>query len=252
MCGMPDKVAPLPQQIEDLRRLKKSSILLVRKAPYGISQKHGRLGIFPASFNPPTKAHVALIRRASRVGHLDEILVLLDAQAMDKEIVGAKLEDRVIMMKRLFQQDPKISIAVSNRGLFVEKLAPLRVFYPAPIAFTFILGCDTILRVMDRKYYKKREESLDKLFGESHFLVGNRGGRDREIYESLFQHSDNEKYKAKVSFIALPDKLSSISSSLIRDRLREGKPVRDLVPSPVLRFIEETGLYTERCRRGEI
>ena len=245
------KPDPLPQQIEKLRRLKESSILLVRKAPQGISQKRGRLGIFPASFNPPTRAHLALIRKARRGGHLDEVLVLLDAQAMDKKIIGADLEDRVIMLKILFQKDPKVSIGISSRGLFVEKLEPLRVVYPSPIAFTFIVGFDTILRVVDSKYYKNPKKSLDELFRESHFIVGNRGERDQETYESLFQHSDNEKYKKRISFLVLPKKISSISSSLVRDRLGEGKPVKNMVPSPVLQFIEETGLYYKRYPRGE-
>lgn len=244
------KKSGLLQQLEEIRHLKESSILLVRKAPQGTSHEQGRLGIFPASFNPPTKAHLALIRKAKRLGHLDELLVLLDAQAMDKKILGAELVDRVIMLKRLFQKDPKISIGISNRGLFVEKLLPLRKVYPSPISFTFIVGFDTILRVLDKRYYRNLKKSLDKLFKESHFLVGNRDERDQETYESFFQHSDNEKYKKGISFFVLPKEISLISSSLVRDRLREGKHVKDLVPSPVLRFIEETGLYTERYQRG--
>ena len=248
---MPDKMALLPHQIEHIRRLKESSILLVRKAPQGIFRTHGRLGIFPASFNPPTKAHVALIRRASRVGHLDEMLVVLDAQAMDKELFGARLEDRVAMLKRLFQRDPKISIGISNRGLFVEKLAPLRGFYPAPIAFTFILGFDTILRVMDKKYYKNLKDSLDKLFKESRFIVANRGEQDREAFDNLLEHPGNKRFKNKVSFLLLPKGTSYISSSLVRNRIRDGKSVDELVPSPVLRFIEETGLYANSKQQGK-
>jgi nicotinate (nicotinamide) nucleotide adenylyltransferase len=241
----------LHQQIEALTNFKKSSILIIRKATQGISQGHGRLGIFPASFNPPTRAHLALIRKARRRGNLDEVLVLLDAQAVGKKIIGANLEDRVMMLKDLFQKDPKISIAISNRGLFVEKVLPLRKVYPSPISFTFIVGFDTILRVLDRRYYKNLKKSLDQLFKESRFLVGNRDERGRETYESFFQHSDNEKYKNGISFLALPKEFSSISSHLVRDRLGEGKPVGKWVPSPVLRFIEETGLYTEGYRWGD-
>jgi len=186
MRGMSDKADLLPQQIEHLRRLKESSILLVRKAPHGIFRRKGRLGIFPASFNPPTKAHLALIRKAGRLGNLDEIMVLLDGQAMDKEITGASLEDRLIMLKMLFQRDPRISIGMSNRGLFVEKLLPLRKLYPLPISFVFIVGFDTILRVMDKKYYQKRRAALDRLFGQCEFLVASREGKERDSFEEFF------------------------------------------------------------------
>jgi nicotinate (nicotinamide) nucleotide adenylyltransferase len=237
------KPAPLPQQIEELRRLKESSILLVRKACQGISKKRGRLGIFPASFNPPTLAHLALIRRARQRVNLDEILILLDAQAMDKRIIGAGLQDRVLMLKRLFQRDPRVSIGISNRGLFAEKLEPLRAMYPFPIMFTFIVGFDTILRVMDKRYYSNRDETLGRLFRQCEFLVANREGKDEPFFDALFCREENQPYRDKVSFIALPSRFSFVSSSLIRENLREGKSVQDWVPVSILRFIRKKGLY---------
>ena len=237
------KPDPLPQQIEKLRRLKESSILLVRKAPQGISQKRGRLGIFPASFNPPTRAHLALIRKAGRGGHLDEVLVLLDAQAIDKKIIGADLEDRVIMLKILFQKDPKVSIGISNRGLFVEKMLPLRRMYPSSLSFIFIVGFDTILRVMDKRYYSNRDETLDMLFGLCEFLVANRDGKEENSFEEFFSRDENQRYRNKVSFITLPSRFSFLSSSFIRKLIAKGQPVDKLVPASVLRFIEKKGLY---------
>jgi nicotinamide-nucleotide adenylyltransferase len=248
---MPD-LSSLSQQIERLGHLKRSSILLVRKAPCGIPGTRGHLGIFPASFNPPTRAHLALIRKAMRFGDLDEIFVLLDAQAMDKKIIGAGLEDRVIMLKQLFQRDQKISIGISNRGLFIEKLAPLRRLYPSAAEFTFIAGFDTILRVLDRKYYEAPKASLDALFKRSGFLVANRGEQDQERFETLVEDPDNHKYKNKIYSLPLSKEFSSISSSLVRKRLREGRPIDDLVPYPIRIFIKQKGLYAERRSRGEI
>jgi len=233
----------LSGEIEKLTRLKKSSILLVRKAPQGITKRQGRLGIFPASFNPPTLAHLSLIRKARRLGNLDEMLVLLDAQAMDKCIIGAGLEDRVMMLKRLFQRDPRVSIGISNRGLFVEKLEPLRALYPSPIVFTFIVGFDTIVRVMDKGYYSNREKTLDRLFGQCEFLVANREEKEKHSFEDIFSREENQPYREKVSFITLPSRFSFVSSSLIRENLQEGKSVQDGLPVPILRFILEKGLY---------
>jgi len=227
-------IPSLSQQIEYLRRLKTSSILLIRKAARGISHQKGRLGIFSASFNPPTKAHLALIRKAGRLESLDETLVLLDAQAMDKKLIGAGLEDRVIMLKKLFQRDPRISIGISNRGLFAEKLLPLKRLYPSPTSFIFIVGFDTILRVMDRKYYKNPEESLDKLFRESCFLVANRGQRDQKTCKFLLEPKGNKKYEDKISFLALPKEFSSISSVSFETDLGKANLLR--IGSPPLSF----------------
>ncbi len=163
-----------------LSQSKESEIVMIRKAPRGISNHEGRLGIFPASFNPPTRAHLALIKEAKKQGHLDEILILLDIQAMDKDPVGAAFEDRLAMLRKAFGRDPKVSIGLSNRGLFLEKIKPLRTYYPAPISFSFIVGFDTILRVMDKKYYPNRKRSLDELLSQSRFLAANRGDQERD------------------------------------------------------------------------
>ncbi len=194
--------------LEQLKSAKEPSILLVRKAPQGILGPKGHLGIFPASFNPPTKAHLALIREAEKQVRLEEVLVLLDIQAMDKEPREAEYEDRLTMLKKAFGRDPKVSIGISNRGLFIEKLKPLRKYYPSPIPFFFIVGFDTILRVMDKKYYPSRKRSLDELFNQCQFLVANRGDHARTTFVRLFDKPENRKYRDKVSFFALPPNLS--------------------------------------------
>ena len=244
-------VTTLPQRINLLKIAKKPTIILIRKASQGVSNRKGRLGIFSASFNPPTRAHLALIREAKERLGLDEILILLDLQPMDKKMEGANLEDRVIMLKMLFQEDPKISIGLSNRGLFVEKIKPLRDLYPSPIEFIFIVGFDTLLRIMDKKYYLNRKRSLTELFQESRFFVASRGEQERESFEKLFSQQGDERFREKVFFFNFPEEFSSISSSLVRKKITEGQPVHKMVPKRILRFIEKTGLYTEKYLNWE-
>ncbi|MCJ7664527.1 MAG: hypothetical protein MUO24_09850, partial [Desulfobacterales bacterium] len=78
-------------------------IQIVKQAERGIrDKKRGVLGVLPASFNPPTSAHQALVRAAGVALPFDEILLILDQQAMDKELLGAPLEDRLLMLLALF------------------------------------------------------------------------------------------------------------------------------------------------------
>jgi len=234
--------------IKKLRQSKESIIVLFRKTPKGVSNRKGRLGIFPASFNPPTLAHLALIKEAMKQGKLDEILILLDIQAMDKEPVGAAFEDRLTMLKKVFGRNPKVSIGLSNQGLFLEKLKPLRALYPAPIEWVFIVGFDTILRVMDKKYYQNRKKSLDELFEQSRFLVASRDHYERTAFEILFRRRENRKHAERVTFFILPEKFSSISSTLIRKRIAQGQPVNEWVPAAILFFLKKKSLYKTRSR----
>jgi nicotinate (nicotinamide) nucleotide adenylyltransferase len=229
--------------IRKLTDSKHSRISLVRKASKGIPARKGRLGIFPASFNPPTKAHLALVKKAKRIGKLDEILVLLDIQAMDKTPVEARFEDRLEMLKMAFEKDPSVSIGLSNRGLFLEKLNPLRRLYSPSVRFVFIVGFDTFVRIMDDKYYGDRDRDLDRLFEGCRFLVANRGALERQAFVRLLGRPENKKYGKKFSFFTLTSRLSTLSSTLVRQRIGRGRPIEDWIPRSILRFIEEKTLY---------
>ena len=243
---VPPAQAGTSDWVEKLRRSKESTIILIRRAPHGISGGKGRLGIFPASFNPPTLAHAALIREARKRAKLDEVLVLLDIRAMDKEPIDAKPEDRLAMMEKTFRRDPRISIGLSNRGLFLKKIEPLRRDYPPPVQFFFIVGFDTILRVMDKKYYLNRKRSLDELFAGCHFLVANRGDLEQRAFEIISRKRENKRYLDKISYFTLPPRFSSFSSSLVRERIARGQPVDQWVPAALLSFLGEKGLYKTR------
>ena len=242
------KISPLSRRLEALRNSRRPKIILLRKASQGIQGRGGHLGIFPASFNPPTKAHLALIKEAMRRVAFNEILVLLDLQAMDKKPVGAAWEDRLKMLDLLFGDDPKFSLGAANRGRFIDKLKPLRKVYPPDVMFTFIVGFDTLARVMDLNYYRNRERSLSELFKTCRFLVANRGEHEQKSFEVFFRQRGNQEFEKYVSFFAVPKKLSSVSSTLVRGRMARGEPVNDLVPTTVRLFIERERLYRKSPR----
>jgi nicotinic acid mononucleotide adenylyltransferase len=203
----------------------------------------GVLGVFPASYNPPTSAHEALVREAGKAVAFDEILLILDQQAMDKELCGAPLEDRLLMLLALFGDDSQISLGVSNRGLFLEKAEAVQKVYPRDTQIYFIVGYDTIVRVLDPKYYRDRDKSLQSLFSQARFLVANRGASDERNLRDLFGHKENRPFAARVLSLTLPPALAWISSSEVRQQLAEGKSVKGLVPLVLEELLRKQGFY---------
>jgi len=202
------------------------------------------LGVLPASFNPPTSAHQTLIREAGDAVPFDEILLIVDQQAIEKEQIAAPLEDRLLMLLALFGADARISLGVSNRGLFLEKVEAMRKVYPeGEIQIHFIVGYDTIVRVLDPKYYEDRNEALRSLFAQARFLVANREGYDARDLKELFGLEENRPFAAQVLPLLLSPALTRISSSLVRQRLAEGKSVAGLVSPQVEEFLRTQGLY---------
>jgi len=162
---------------------------------------------------------------------------------MDKEILGATLVDRLLMLQVLFEDRPRFSIGVSNRGLFLAKVAVLREMYPKGTDITFIVGYDTLARVFDSKYYEDREGALDRLFASVAFMVANRGDNGREAVRRLMASVENRRFEERVLFFEIPNHLAQISSNRVRQRVMEGKPFGRLVPAQVREFIEKVKLY---------
>jgi len=133
----------------------------------------------------------------------------------------------------VFRRDRR-SLLAFQIGVSLRKTDPLRALYPSPIKFTFIGGFDTILRVIDKKYYGNRKKSLDELFKQSRFLVANRNQYEETAFEILFRKRETKNTEPNHLF-RLPEKFSSLSSSLVRKRIREGRLSTILI---LLRFFD--------------
>lgn len=209
----------------------------------GPNKKIRRLGVFPSSFNPLTVAHVELTRRAKEEFDPEEVVLVLDAQAMDKEIHGASLEDRLWMLRLFARSCPGYRVAFSSHSRFLDKLRALSRLCPDVQEFCFIVGYDTIVRVLDPKYYDDRERALAELFRGSRFLVANRADGGRAELQTLLDKTENRRFKDRVDFFSLPAPQAHISSTLVRENVAQGGDIRGLVPPAIFRFIRETRLY---------
>lgn len=222
----------------------------IKRAPQGIASPGGSLGVLPSSFNPPTKAHRILIKSARSVEPIDEVLLVLDRRPLDKEIFGASLEERLLMILLCFAKDPTVSIAFTNKGLFAEKLTLLMKAYPVNTAIRFIVGHDTLTRILDAKYYEDRDASLARLFADSQFLVATRGNVGVDGIKKLILQKKNRPFAEKITPFEMPLPFRGLSSTQIRNEIRKGREIADLVPQEILLYLRRKGLYRNRgsCR----
>jgi len=216
------------------------------KSPVKQHDRPVKLGVFPSSFNPLTKAHTALLKKSIKKFRLDEVLLLLDKENVDKkEITGALLEDRLLILNDIYKNDPAISTGLSSHGLFLDKIVAIRRNYGEKATIYFIVGYDTIVRILDEKYYNNRQESLKRLFYNCSFIVANRSDKTTEDIEILFRKKENSSYKNSIFLIKLSPELAKISSTLIREHEKNSQPMETYVPKTVNIFIKETGLYEQ-------
>lgn len=104
---------------------------------------------------------------------------------------------------------------------------------------TFICGADAF-----RSPWYRPDAVLEQL---ETLLIAHRYGVPSELPSVLAELP--EKLRAKVRHLPFPD--IAISSTELRDRIREGRPFRYLVPDSVHDYIHQRRLYTAEGLPGE-
>jgi len=210
-----------------------------------------RLGVFAASFNPVTIAHIELMRCAASQFSLDETLALAGASNADKSNYECPLDARLEMLLLAFENDARVSIGICSHAFFVDMIEAIERVYPPETAIYFIVGFDTFERLLDRedhytaKYYRKfidRIEALDFLFARSRLIVAGRSGEGRKDIDALTE-SEIPKYAERVHFLDTPDTLGERSATEVRERVSEGLSISGLVPTAVERYVTKRNVY---------
>ncbi|HEX8103393.1 MAG TPA: nicotinate-nucleotide adenylyltransferase [Solirubrobacteraceae bacterium] len=193
-----------------------------------------RVGILGGTFNPPHIGHL-LCAQEARVGlGLDRVVLVPTGTPPHKTVVadpGAGV--RLALCRAAVAGDPGLSVSpveVDRAGpsWTVDTLRSLHASAPEH-ELTFIMGGD-----MAHSFPEWREPSA--ILELASLGVAERSGVARaEIVERL------EPLTPRVSFFGMPR--VDISSSLIRERVAAGLPVRYLVPDGVASLIESEGLY---------
>jgi nicotinic acid mononucleotide adenylyltransferase len=130
-----------------------------------------RLGLLPGTFNPPTRAHLALARAA--LCELDEVVLVLPRQLPHKHFGDVPFAARMEMLTRAAGKDPRISAAVSDGGLFVEIAREAAAALPGA-DITLICGRDAAERIAGWTY--PAESPIERQLDEFSLLVAARQG----------------------------------------------------------------------------
>lgn len=147
-----------------------------------------RLVVLDSSFNPPTRAHGAMMQRAlqhySRDSSSVGALFMIATKNADKGGVG-NLEHRIEMMKLLWQdlglEQIPFGVATTPHAIFADKLQDILDTFRGN-EVVFIVGFDTLTRLLDKKYYRTPlDAALDPLMRRARLYVITRGDSVEEV-----------------------------------------------------------------------
>ena len=259
----------------------------------GQPQQCTHLHVLDSSFNPPTTAHLALARSSlaaptpppcpatdsSSPPSRRLLLLLLSAHNADKPTGPATLLERLEMMHRLslslgpqLPSDVGVDIGLTKHARFIDKSQALAAAYPpAPHQpQTFLVGFDTLVRLLDPKYYPPPLhppcsapaplDALQPFFARARVCCMLRGEDVPAQHAYLERIRRGERlaegcqpaWAACIELVDAPAETVGVSSSLVRDALRSrsGQPEvaevlqRCLTPE-VAAYVLGHGLYLD-------
>ena len=185
----------------------------------------GRLGVLAGTFNPPTRAHLALAQAA--LGCADEVVFVLPRAFPHKAYGGASFEDRVRMLAAAVGDEPRVSIAASGAGLFIEIARKCREAYGAGTELLFLCGRDAAERVAGWDY--GGEGAFRRQLDEYQLLVAPRHG----------EYRPPAGMEDRIHALPVADACDAISATEVRERIRRGEPWEHLVPEGVVGIARE-------------
>jgi nicotinate-nucleotide adenylyltransferase len=190
-----------------------------------------RIGIMGGTFDPIHNGHLVCAEEARIQFSLDEVVFVPSGNPWQKSGVTAA-EDRYLLTVLATSSNESFSVSriEIDRGgptYTIDTLRAFRGFYGEKAELFFITGTDAVAEILS---WKDPEAVLE----EAHFIAANRPGY-------TLNKSSEELFGGRVSVMEIP--ALAISSTDIRRRVAEGRPIRYLVPREVREFVEERNLY---------
>ena len=188
------------------------------------------IGIFSGSFNPIHLGHLMLANYMCEFTPLEEVWFVVSPQNPLKEAHGLLDDDlRLEMTRRALEDFPSLLASDVDFGMprpsyTIDTLTRLREMHPDK-RFTLIIGGDNWVQF-------DRWKTPQQLIRSFQIFIYPRLGEEIVIPESL---------RESVRPVDAP--VIELSSTFIRNSIREGKNMRAFLPPAVYDFIEAQKLY---------
>ncbi|MBQ9549304.1 MAG: nicotinate-nucleotide adenylyltransferase [Lachnospiraceae bacterium] len=199
-----------------------------------------KIGILGGTFNPIHFGHLIIAEQALSEFKLDQVLIMPSGNSyLKKDMKMPEAEVRLLMARLAVSDNPSFSVSDMEirRGgntYTADTIEELNSLYPDDALF-FITGADAL-------HEMKKWVTPERIFSGCTVITS---VRNNEGLSELNKDIDfyKEHYDAKIELLHTTN--IDISSSMIRELIKNGRSVRYYVPEAVRRFIYEQHLYEQ-------
>ncbi len=196
---------------------------------WGVGRKGWvKIAILGGAFNPVHNGHLALAGTAADTYKIDSVIFVPTYIPPHKDMQEmASTEDRLAMVALAIEGNEKfessrLEINRRNVSYSIDTVSYIKKIYPKNSELFFVIGSDAAGTLETWK-------NIDKILAMCKFIVG---VRPNYTFET--------KYK---TIEIMPMEGIDISSTRIRQFVREGRDIKNMVPEKVAEYIERFNLY---------
>ena len=207
-----------------------------------------RVGVMGGTFDPVHYGHLVTAEEARVQFTLEHVFFVPNRYPPRKALDQVTdPEHRYTMTQRAVQTNERFSVSrieIDRPGpsFTIDTLEALRKEYRAQDLF-YITGADAILQIVRGEWERSAE-----LLTLCQFIAASRPGFPLEVHD-LRKYNVTGRPLDNLHVMEIP--ALAISSTDIRRRVAEGRPIRYLLPDEVAEHIAEQGLYRRSVRSLE-
>jgi nicotinate-nucleotide adenylyltransferase len=210
-----------------------------------MKDKIQRIGISGGTFDPLHHGHLIIAEDIRESFQLDKVIFIPSGLPPHKDVDKiTNAQHRYNMVEIGIKGNPffEASPIEINRPGFtytIDTLIQLKSEYEKNTKIYFITGADVIPELLTWRNYQQ-------IFKMCEFVAVLRPGFKKSSFLGTVNNI-RVKYGAVIHATEAP--LIGISSTIIRDRMRQNKSIKYLVPEGVEQYIYENGLYANSKRK---
>ncbi len=195
-----------------------------------------KIGVFGGSFHPVHNGHLALARHAAEQLGIDRVLFVIDRIPPHKTLAeGADDSERLAILRLATENEPLFEVETmelyrEGTSYTVDTLRELKTRYPDSELY-FFMGSD----MLNSFTTWRMPEEIAKLAVLVCTVRSGQSGGEQETAEKL-----RELYHARVILL---DEVSPLSSTAVRNNIRDAMPISGMIPENAEHYIYLNGCY---------
>jgi nicotinate-nucleotide adenylyltransferase len=198
---------------------------------------------FGGTFNPVHVGHLIVARAVAEQLGAQRVALVPSAIPPHKACPGIRAEDRLAMLKLAVQDDELFEVNPTELqrpgpSYTIDTLAVLRRLHGPQVELVWVVGLDMLVEL---PAWHRAAELVEQARIVTAMRPPAPGNLDDILSPLLAAFGPDRAARLRADI--LPTPLIEISATQIRQRVRQRRSIRYLVPDAVAQYIERQGLY---------